>query len=373
MRVQYPLLKQLELLTWVSSSKCNLIVLISKKLLKSEFLSVLHNILWRVRPCHKQIIKSCAFALVGLMVDHSCYLLHLSSYDLIHDCASLLPTEFSEGFNKDNREHYILRILQQEFRLLALDAIKSKPYNQLRLRKNERCKAKMERVVVNDLHRQSVVDNWPQKVDNKVILECLSNYRKSYIWKPPKICCVCGLERHSIGQFDILRVGKSPISFDVLRCDEKDDFLHLQCEFNNNFLNGALLDIKGFVTTGTGEYDTVQLCGECHSSLNRKQMPKFSLANKLYRGNLPEEFRDITGIEEMVCAIYRNTAHVTRLYQSDDPAQPRVFHGNTCAHEMNIVSTVSILPHTLSDINDLLSMVFIGPGKFKPEDLDGVF
>ena len=75
---------------------------------------------------------------------------------------------------------------------------------------------------------------------------------------------MCGLERHSIGQFDIPHVSKSLISFDVLHCDEKDDFLCLQCEFNNNFLNGALLDIKGFVTS-TEEYDTVQLCGECHS------------------------------------------------------------------------------------------------------------
>ena len=102
-------------------------------------------------------------------------------------------------------------------------------------------------------------------------------------------------------------------------------------------------------------------------------MLKFSLANKLYRGKLPEEFCDITWIEEMVCAIFQNTAHVTRLYQLDNPAQPRVFHGSMCAHEMNIVSTASVLPHTLSDINDLLSVVFIGPGKFKVEDLGGVF
>ena len=102
-------------------------------------------------------------------------------------------------------------------------------------------------------------------------------------------------------------------------------------------------------------------------------MPKFSLANKLYRGKLPEEFCDITWIEEMVCAIFQNTAHVTRLYQLDDPAQPRVFHGNTCAHKMNVVSTMSILPRTPSDINDLLSVVFISPGMFKVEDLGRVF
>jgi hypothetical protein len=65
-------------------------------------------------------------------------------------------------------------------------------------------------------------------------------------------------------------------------------------------------------------------------------MPRFALANKLYRGRLPAEFRDLTWIEERVCAIYSNTAVVTRLYQSSDPSQPTVFHGNTCAHEMNV-------------------------------------
>ena len=102
-------------------------------------------------------------------------------------------------------------------------------------------------------------------------------------------------------------------------------------------------------------------------------LPKLSLANNLFRGVLPKEFRDITWIEEMVCTIYCNSAHVTRLYQSSDPTQLRVFHGITCAHEMNVISTATVLPRTPSDINDSLSMVFIGPGKFKAGDLGGLF
>jgi len=68
----------------------------------------------------------------------------------------------------------------------------------------------------------------------------------------------------------------------------------------------------------------------------------------------------------MVCSIYQNTAHVTRLYQSTDPKQPTIFHGNTCAHEMNIISTATVLPRTPADVNDMLSVVFVGPGKFNP-------
>jgi len=72
-------------------------------------------------------------------------------------------------------------------------------------------------------------------------------------------------------------------------------------------------------------------------------------------------------------AKYHNTAHITRIYQSSDLSQPKVFHGNTCAHDMNIVSTASVLPQTPADINGMLSVVFIGPGRFKPDSLGPLF
>ena len=75
----------------------------------------------------------------------------------------------------------------------------------------------------------------------------------------------------------------------------------------------------------------------------------------------------------MACAIYCNTAHISRIYQSSDPSEPCVFHGNTCAHDMNVVSTATVLPRTPDDVNDMLSIVFIGPGKYKPDCLKNMF
>ena len=102
-------------------------------------------------------------------------------------------------------------------------------------------------------------------------------------------------------------------------------------------------------------------------------MPKFALANDLYQGQFPSQFVDLTWVEEMVCARYRYTAHITHLFQSSDPALPNVLHGNTCAHEMNVVSMASVLPHTPTDINNTLSVVFIGPGKFHSEFLKNIY
>ncbi|KAF8228866.1 hypothetical protein L208DRAFT_1072063, partial [Tricholoma matsutake] len=117
----------------------------------------------------------------------------------------------------------------------------------------------------------------------------------------------------------------------------------------------------------------LHLCKDCCTQLQKNKMPCFALANNLFRGELPEQFQDLTWVEEMTCAVYRYTAHVSCLYQSSDPSQPRVFHGNTCAHDMNVVSTATVLPQTPDHVNKMLSVVFIGPGKYKKECLKNMF
>lgn len=62
-------------------------------------------------------------------------------------------------------------------------------------------------------------------------------------------------------------------------------------------------------------------------TLSKKSVPRFALANGLYRGELPIRFHNLTWVEEKICAIYCTTAHVTRLFQSSDPSQPKIFYG----------------------------------------------
>ncbi|KAG1765855.1 hypothetical protein EV702DRAFT_920286, partial [Suillus placidus] len=133
-----------------------------------------------------------------------------------------------------------------------------------------------------------------------------------------------------------------------------------------------MLDKDG-VTYTTSQSASLRMCTECYRSLGNTKIPRCAIANKLYRGRLPSQFHDLTWVEEMVCAVYRNTAHVTRLYQSSDPAQPMVFHGNTCAHKSDVVSTVRVLPRTPADINGMISVVFLGPNKLDPHSLRTIF
>lgn len=65
------------------------------------------------------------------------------------------------------------------------------------------------------------------------------------------------------------------------------------------------------------------------SALKHNKLPRFALKNGFYRRRLPEEFNDLTWTEEMVCAIYRTTVHVTRLYGPSEESDAYRLHGNT--------------------------------------------
>lgn len=134
-----------------------------------------------------------------------------------------------------------------------------------------------------------------------------------------------------------------------------------------------MLDKKGVIHSTSVGSTALNVCVDCHCLLSSNKLPHFALADSLYHGHLPEYFQDLTWVEEMVCSIYHNTAHVTQLYDLSDSSQPRLCHGNTCAHDMNIVSTMLVLPQTPADIKGMLSVVFVGTQKLKPEQLKSMF
>jgi len=99
----------------------------------------------------------------------------------------------------------------------------------------------------------------------------------------------------------------------------------------------------------------------CKRYLPRSLMTHYDPVNKLYCGCLAAEIQGLTWIEEQVCAKFADMAVVTRLYQSSGSSQSAVFHGNACAHEMNVDSAVVVLLHTSPDVGGLLSVAFTGP------------
>ncbi len=64
------------------------------------------------------------------------------------------------------------------------------------------------------------------------------------------------------------------------------------------------------------------VCVKCENRLKENNLPKYSLRNMMFHGMLPEEFCDLTWVEEMVCAIYCCTVQMMHLYGSSDLSQP---------------------------------------------------
>lgn len=89
----------------------------------------------------------------------------------------------------------------------------------------------------------------------------------------------------------------------------------------------------------------------------------------MYRGELPPDLQDITWIEEMACSLYRTTAHIARIFGSTSDSDPFQLRGNTCAHPMNLFHNATSLPWAPADLNDLISIIFVGSRRLRKEEL----
>lgn len=180
---------------------------------------------------------------------------------------------------------------------------------------------------------KNVSDNWPQVVSLQDALDCCSDYYHATTYHEPDLCAVCS-RRQSEVKMHSIRVSRLPHSelsgLEVLSLSEyrfresvpESEFLH-----PNKNLSGLMLDHNAirYCIDESGTADMVAVCHDCYLAFERKggpYIPRFSLRNNLYRGSLPDHLKDLTWVEEMVCARYRITAHVTRLYQSHNPRDP---------------------------------------------------
>ena len=221
---------------------------------------------------------------------------------------------------------------------------------------------------------------WPPSYDKNHMFRCMRYYWESSKYKPPPVCAIC--ERaciHNIMKNVIINENNyKQLNMGLLKIE--DDFILNTCIQQNaceDFDHKNELINKHFISKRAINYKqdsvSIETCDDCLKQLKKKKIPKYSLANKLYRGKLPAQFRDLTWMEEQVCAIYRTNATVTRIFCRDNPDQPRAFIGNTCAHEMNIASTMEVLPRTPADASGVLSVVFVGTSPFKLACLKTIF
>ena len=219
---------------------------------------------------------------------------------------------------------------------------------------------------------------WPPKHDEKFRISKMRQYWEATKYKVPPLCAVCARSRMTakVEKIVIEKESYDKLNMHLLKISDEHilkkvrqgqtHFCYENVNIHEHFLSKDAVGIR----EGAKEV-CASICDECQRSLQQGKLPKYSLANNLYRGELPEQFRDLTWVEEQVCSLYRCTATVTRLFNDDK--MPNVFYGNTCAHEMNISSTMEVLPRTPADECGLLSVIFIGMSPLKKASLKTAF
>ncbi|KAG2134231.1 hypothetical protein BD769DRAFT_1714369 [Suillus cothurnatus] len=317
-----------------------------EKLDRADIVKCIGNLPRSRRPGYaRKTRRQCCAALVQHIQQRISRLQSLEDFTFLVNVLSIVPFAVP-----GTHEYLISLVLHREYSTLLVDRLEQPVLPLPERRKQERKKTKERVAAQTRLDIAETAARWPRVVPRGVVMDCLRDYVDGSRWQPGVVCAVCSRQVCSVNELRVDANCDLPLSLDILRLT--DPFIVTKCvvqslssefTYECSVLDGIMLDKTG-ITVCTSDSSTLNICGQCFRSLSRAKVPRFALANKLYRGQMPPQFRDLTWVEEMVCAIYRNMAHVTRLYQSSDPAQPFVFHGNTCAHETNLVSTAKVLP-----------------------------
>ncbi|KAJ3916687.1 hypothetical protein F5877DRAFT_46122, partial [Lentinula edodes] len=202
-------------------------------------------------------------------------------------------------------------------------------------------------------------------------MNCVRNYRQFVQYSPPSICACCGSEdRLRTGSYknqaewpnlSVLKI-KDPY---IVANTHPSRFIYICRE-----LDGLLLNKEGIRSVDvTCTVFEIYFCHDCYGSLRRLKMPRLALNNYLYRGESLKELENVTWVEEMACSIYRTTAHVTRIFGSSSVTDPLQLHGNVCAHPLNMCAIAKKLPWSPTDLNDLITIIFVGKRKLSETDL----
>jgi len=160
------------------------------------------------------------------------------------------------------------------------------------------------------------VSQWPSPVPREVELDCLNEYMDGSKWCESPICAICSCYARDVVSVPI-STNLTPYNLELLRVS--DEFIIRKCVlqgmslcfmFGNAKIDGLMLAKDGLIFN-TSVAEELQVCPSCMSSLTKHKIPRFALANNLFRGMLPVQFNDLTWVEEKsLCDLFsHSTCH----------------------------------------------------------------
>jgi len=113
------------------------------------------------------------------------------------------------------------------------------------------------------------------------------------------------------------------------------------------------------------DYTCNRVCDHCRRCIRKGKTPHLALANGLWLGKVPDELKSLRFVEKLLIARVRHTCSYVKVASG-----MRKMKANIIAFESPIPKIYNILPPPREDMDDVLAILFTGPCKPTPEDLN---
>lgn len=126
--------------------------------------------------------------------------------------------------------------------------------------------------------------------------------------------------------------------------------------------NGQILYRDGVLQTSDDGEAMCRLCHDCWLAISKGKISKFSPANAMWIGDVPDQLKGLTIPEQKLIALYRHNSCIIKLHSpwhSPDTAQPAL-KGNCITFPQNLSNIATRLPLSPDDLSTSIKIVFIG-------------
>jgi len=231
-----------------------------------------------------------------------------------------------------------------------------------RLRKSNRDATFLTRA--NHRHDESIAAQWPTLIPQALKDLLINNFREetSSDHLATYVCASCS---ESDFVFNRTEISRSELDLSVLQSSPGhqlaiDSMAHLDVALKSQ---GILVDARGI----TASSNSLMLCKECYSHLNRGKTPPLSIANDMVIGDVPDELRDLTIVEESMIARCRSKCWVLQLKAENQdisiPNAQRGLKGHVIIYPQRPEQLLSVLPPTVDNVCTPICVVFVGSHK----------
>ncbi len=130
-------------------------------------------------------------------------------------------------------------------------------------------------------------------------------------------------------------------------------------------VNDPVVEIEGPILYGGPDVDgRISVCEECLSSLRRGRVPKMSLANGLWVGDVPAELRRLNFVEKLLVSVERHNVCIAKVTKGQYKMT-----ANAVVYAQPVGKMFNVLPPSRDELAEFLAIIFVGPCRPMPVDL----